>query len=203
MSSSLLADRGVFLMNVLAHLETLLISMLGSLGGWAYLVLFLVVFLEIGVVAMPFLPGNTFLFAVGALGGLGPSPLDLRLLIVTALAGACLGDITNYMTGRFLGARLMLWGESRFFKRQYLEQTEIFYRKHGGKTLILARWAPIVRTFAPFVAGIGRMALPRFLILSFLGAALWLVTCLGTGYLFGRIEPKAAPQGFESPSHNP
>jgi membrane-associated protein len=166
------------------HLDTHLAAAIVHYGAWTYALLFVIVYCETGLVVTPFFPGDSLLFAAGSLAALG----DFRLgsLAAILMAAAFLGDVTNYGVGRFLGSRLFREG-SRFLNRGHLEETHRFYEKHGSKALILARFAPVVRTFAPFVAGIGRMRYVRFLCFSVLASLLWVSVCLGSGYLFGNI----------------
>ena len=171
--------------DLIRHLDVHLNTLLGSLGAWFYVLLFLIIFAETGLVVVPFLPGDSLLFAVGALASIADSPLQLPLLALTCFVGALLGDVTNYSVGRFFGPRLFSKEASRIFNRRYLTDTEAFYEKHGGKTIIIARFAPIIRTFAPFVAGIGQMRFARFISFSVVGAALWIVPFLSGGYWFG------------------
>lgn len=153
-------------------------------GTWVYLGLFAVIFLETGVVVTPFLPGDSLLFAVGALAG--DHVLDLRVLIPLLITAAILGDSANY----YIGARLGRGLAERFpraIKPHHLRRTEGFYERHGGKTIVIARFLPIIRTFAPFVAGVSRMAYPRFMLFNVSGAILWVVSMTGAGYLFGGL----------------
>lgn len=172
------------LTDLFLHLDVHLTEAVLHYGVWTYGLLFVIVYCETGLVVTPFLPGDSLLFAAGslaALGGFRPGPL-----VATLMAAAFLGDVTNYGVGRLLGARLFREG-SRVFKRENLDRTHLFYEKYGSKTLILARFVPIVRTFAPFVAGIGRMRYVRFLSFSILASLLWVSVCVGSGFLFGNI----------------
>lgn len=166
------------------HLDRHLAEMIAQYGTWTYGILFLIIFVETGLVIMPLLPGDSLLFAAGtfaALGSLNPI-LVIGLLIVAAI----LGDTVNYWIGKRIGARAFS-GNIRFLKQSYLERTQRFYEKHGGKTIILARFVPIVRTFAPFVAGVGTMTYPRFLAYNVIGAVAWVSGFVTIGYLFGNI----------------
>ena len=167
------------------HLDAHLTNLLASVGIWFYVVLFAIIFAETGLVVMPFLPGDSLLFAVGALASLKDSPLELPLLALTCFVGALLGDLTNYTIGKNFGPKLFNNSTAKVLNRKYLEQTEDFYRKHGGKTIIIARFVPIIRTFAPFVAGVGQMSFARFLSFSLIGAGLWIVPFLTVGFVFG------------------
>ncbi len=167
------------------HLDRHLGELLQQYGTWIYALLFLIIFCETGLVVTPFLPGDSLLFVAGTLwaaAGMEPSALAATLVVA-----AISGDNTNYWIGRFLGPRVFRWENSRIFNRRALEYTQEFYRRHGGKTVVLARWLPLVRTFAPFVAGIGRMAYARFLMFSVGGGLLWVVALVYAGYFFGNI----------------
>lgn len=158
-----------------------------------YAILFLIIFVETGVVVLPFLPGDSLLFTVGAFAAQGSlNPVALLFLL---MAAALTGDNINYGIGHYLGPRVFNKEQSRFFKRSHLERTQAFYEKHGGKTVIMARFIPIVRTFAPFVAGIGSMRYRQFISFSVVGASLWVGICLGAGYFFGNIQ--AVKEHFE------
>ena len=167
------------------HLDRHLGELLQQYGTWIYALLFLIIFCETGLVVTPFLPGDSLLFVAGTLwAAAGMEPAALAATLVVA---AISGDNTNYWIGRFLGPRVFRWENSRIFNRRALEYTQEFYRRHGGKTVVLARWLPLVRTFAPFVAGIGRMAYARFLMFSVGGGLLWVVALVYAGYFFGNI----------------
>lgn len=166
------------------HLDVHLGELLRTYGSWTYGILFLIVFVETGVVIMPLLPGDSLLFAAGTFAALGDlNPWVLNLILVVA---AVLGDGVNYHIGKAIGPRAFS-GNIRFLKKEYLEQTQAFYDKHGGKTIILARFIPIIRTFAPFVAGIGTMTYPRFLAYNVIGAVAWVTSFVWIGYAFGNI----------------
>jgi len=167
------------------HLDRHLGELLQQYGTWIYAVLFLIIFCETGLVVTPFLPGDSLLFVAGTLwaaAGMEPAALA-GTLVVAAISG----DNTNYWAGRFLGPRVFRWENSRIFNRRALEYTRAFYDRHGGKTVMIARWLPLVRTFAPFVAGIGRMAYPRFLLFSIGGGLIWVAVLVYAGYFFGNI----------------
>ena len=166
------------------HLDKHLADVIAQYGTGTYLLLFAVVFLETGVVATPFLPGDSLLFAAGTFAALGA--LDVRILLVLLMAAAILGDTLNYWIGRAIGPRVFN-EKVRFLKREHLDRTHAFYEKHGGKTIILARFVPIVRTFAPFVAGVGTMAYGRFLAYNVVGGIVWVLLFVLGGYLFGNI----------------
>src|SRR5262245_44387784 len=151
-------------------------------GVWTYGILFLIIFCETGLVVTPFLPGDSLLFAIGALG-----VLDLRIMAIVLTAAAIAGDTVNYWIGAYIGPKAFHYEKSRFFKKEYLDRTHEFYEKYGGKTIIFARFMPIIRTFAPFVAGIGRMSYVRFLTYNVVGGIAWIVSFLLAGYFFGNI----------------
>ena len=167
------------------HLDSELGALAQHYGPWIYLILFLIVFCETGFVFTPFLPGDSLLFAAGALWASAGMPVEL--LGFTFVAAALTGDNCNYWIGRFFGKRIAGSGGGRFLNQQALQRTQGFYARHGGKTVIIARFVPIVRTFAPFVAGVGRMTYGRFLGFSAAGAMLWVGLLVSGGYLFGRI----------------
>ena len=173
-----------FLIDLFLHLDAHLTEAIAHYGAWTYVLLFVIVYCETGLVITPFLPGDSLLFAAGSLAALGA--FGFWQLAGTFILAAFLGDVTNYGVGRFLGARLFREG-SRLFKRKHLDATNHFYEKHGSKALVMARFVPIVRTFAPFVAGIGRMKYVRFLSFSILASLLWVTVCVGSGFLFGNI----------------
>jgi len=169
----------------LVHLDRHLAALLQQYGTWIYVLLFLIVFCETGLVVTPFLPGDSLLFVAGTLWA--AAGMDPRALGITLIAAALCGDNVNYWIGRYLGPKVFRWERSRFFNRAALDYTRAFYAKHGGKTIVIARFVPIVRTFAPFVAGIGRMSYARFLAFSVGGAVLWVGLLVTAGYLFGNV----------------
>jgi membrane-associated protein len=166
------------------HLDQHLSRIISDYGVWTHLILFLIVFAETGLVVTPFLPGDSLLFAAGTFAALGS--LDLWLLIVTLIVAAILGDTVNYWVGAWIGPRAFS-GNVRFLRKDYLDRTHAFYEKHGGKTIILARFVPIIRTFAPFVAGVGAMSYPKFITYNVVGAVLWVGLFVPAGYYFGNI----------------
>ena len=174
----------LILYDIILHLDTHLLALVQDYGGWVYAILFLIIFAETGLVVTPFLPGDTLLFVAGTLCGMGS--LQLQWLIPLLMLAAFSGDNTNYWIGRTLGLRLFERA-GRFIKREHLEKTHAFYEKHGGKTIIFARFLPIIRTFAPFVAGVGLMRYRLFVLFSALGGILWIVSLTLAGYFFGNI----------------
>jgi membrane-associated protein len=169
----------------IGHLDAELDLLLQQYGIWIYLILFLIVFCETGLVIAPFLPGDSLLFASGALWA--SANMRVEVLALTLIAAAFSGDNCNYWIGRLFGSRIANNRHPRFLNRRALERTQAFYARHGGKTIILARFIPIVRTFAPFVAGVGHMIYGRFLAFSVVGASLWVALLVSCGYLFGGI----------------
>ncbi len=167
------------------HLDRHLAEVIQQYGTWTYALLFLIVFLETGLVVTPFLPGDSLLFAGGAFAALGA--LEVWPLFFLLTVAAILGDTVNYAIGHYLGPKVFHYPKSRFFNPEHLRKTHAFYEKYGGKTIIIARFVPIVRTFAPFVAGIGAMSYKRFLAYNVVGGALWVFVCLFAGYLFGNM----------------
>jgi membrane-associated protein len=170
--------------DVMLHLDRYLHDLILSMGGWVYLILFAVVFCETGLVVTPFLPGDSLLFAIGALAALGA--LDLWVVLALLFIAAVAGDTVNYWAGNYFGPRVFTQ-ESRFLNHRHLVRTEEFYERHGGKTIILARFIPIIRTFAPFVAGVGSMSYGRFLVYNVLGGFVWVFSFVLAGYFFGNI----------------
>ena len=172
-------------LDLILHLDVYLDLLVNNYGPWIYAILFLVIFCETGLVVMPFLPGDSLLFIAGAVAaGGGMDPVLLGGLLMLA---AILGDSTNYVIGRTAGERLFRNPNSKIFRRDYLAQTHNFYARHGGKTVTMARFLPIIRTFAPFVAGIARMPYPRFFGFSVLGTILWVGGLVTLGYFFGNV----------------
>jgi len=174
------------LIDFILHIDTHLGEMIRNYGTWTYLLLFLIIFCETGFVVTPFLPGDSLLFACGAIaestGALDPTVLCI-LLSIAAIAG----DTVNYWIGAYIGPKAFTKEDSRFFKKEYLMRTHEFYEKYGGKTIILARFMPIIRTFAPFVAGIGKMTYTRFLSYNVVGGIAWIVSFVLLGYFFGKL----------------
>jgi membrane-associated protein len=171
--------------DLLVHLDRHLAALLQQHGAWVYLLLFVIIFCETGLVVTPFLPGDSLLFIAGALAAGGG--IDVHLLALLLVAGAVLGNTVNYSIGRFIGPRVFHWEQSRFFNRRALDRAHAFYEKHGGKTIVITRFVPILRTFAPFVAGIARMAYLNFTAYNLAGALAWVLSLLYAGYWFGNV----------------
>jgi membrane-associated protein len=167
------------------HLDVHLAEIIQRYGAHTYTLLFVVVFLETGVVVTPILPGDSLLFAAGSFAGLGA--LGLWPVFFLCCAAAILGDTVNYAIGAYLGPKVFHYPKSRFFNSEHLRKTHEFYEKYGGKTIIIARFIPIIRTFAPFVAGVGRMSYARFLAYNVTGGVLWVSVCVFCGYFFGNL----------------
>jgi membrane-associated protein len=169
----------------LLHLDKHLAQVIHAYGTWTYALLFAIVFLETGLVVTPFLPGDSLLFAAGSFAALGA--LDVAVLFVLLSVAAVLGDTANYAIGKYLGPKVFHFPKSRFFNPEHLRRTHDFYERYGAKTIVIARFVPIVRTFAPFVAGIGRMSYPKFLAYNVAGGVLWVALCVFAGYFFGNL----------------
>jgi len=167
------------------HVDEHLAAAITFFGGWTYAVLFLVIFVETGLVVTPFLPGDSLLFAVGTLAGAGL--LNLGTAYFTLVLAAVLGDTVNYWVGHYVGPRVFSEKNARFFKKEHLERTRAFYQKYGGKTIVLARFVPIVRTFAPFVAGVGKMHYPAFLLYNVCGGFAWVTLLIFAGFYLGGL----------------
>ncbi len=167
------------------HLDKHLGGVIQTYGTWTYLILFLIIFCETGLVVTPVLPGDSLLFAAGAFAAIGA--LDAGMLFMLLSVAAVAGDTVNYAIGSFLGPKIFHREKVRFLNREYLDRTHRFYEKHGGKTIIIARFMPIIRTFAPFVAGIGSMTYTRFLSYNVVGGLIWIATFIFGGYYFGNI----------------
>jgi len=175
----------LWLVDFVLHVDAHLREFVGAYGAWVYALLFAIVFVETGVVVMPFLPGDSLLFVAGALCGLGLMSLPATLLLL--VLAAILGDQVNCAIGRRVGARVFRWEQSRWFNRRAFDQAHAFYEKYGGITLILARFMPFLRTFAPFVAGVARMTRSKFVAYNASGAVLWVAGITFVGYLFGNL----------------
>ncbi len=172
-------------LDLVLHLDRHLLELAQNYGAWIYGILFLIVFLETGVVVTPFLPGDSLLFVAGAIAAAGE--LNVHGLVILLIAAAIAGDSLNYSIGRYLGPRVFRFDDSRFFKRAYVDRTHAFFERHGGKALIIARFVPIIRTYAPFVAGIGVMPYRRFLLFNVVGAVLWVILLTYAGFFFGNL----------------
>jgi membrane-associated protein len=175
------------LLSIFLKLDEHLKSAIDAWGPWTYVLLFVVILCETGLVVTPFLPGDSLLFAAGAMAALYPESLSIILLLVLLFIAAVLGDTLNYAIGRWIGPRAFRI-DRWFLKHEHLARTQEFYGRHGGKTIVLARFVPIVRTFAPFVAGVGRMHYPQFLYYNVVGGLAWVLICTLAGYFFGNIE---------------
>ena len=171
--------------DIAVHLDKHLAVLLAQHGAWVYAILFFIIFAETGFVVTPFLPGDSLLFVAGALAATGG--MDIWVLNGTLIAAAVLGNSVNYSIGRYLGPKVFQWENSRFFNKAALMKTHVFYEQHGGKALVLSRFIPILRTFAPFVAGIGAMTYARFQAFNVSGAVLWVASLSVAGYLFGNL----------------
>ena len=178
-------DIAHFLLDFILHVDKHLAEFVQLYGPWVYGLLFLIIFVETGLVVMPFLPGDSLLFVVGALAGAGS--MSLPLVMVLLVIAAILGDQVNYTIGRKVGERVYQWEDSRWFNRKAFDAAHAFYEKHGGITIILARFMPFIRTFAPFVAGVAQMNRATFTMYNVIGALIWVVGLTLAGYLFGNI----------------
>jgi membrane-associated protein len=175
-----------FIIDLILHLDVHLNQVVTQAGLWTYLILFAMIFMETGLVVTPFLPGDSLIFAAGSLAALDGSPLNIVLLWAILAVGAVLGDTVNYEIGKFIGPKAFT-SNSRLLKKEYLERTHAFYEKHGGITIFLARFIPIIRTFAPFVAGVGKMSYRHFISYNFFGGVIWTALFTFGGYFFGNI----------------
>lgn len=172
-----------FLMDFILHIDKHLAEIIGQYGVWTYAILIAIIFAETGLVVTPFLPGDSLLFAAGAIAA-ATGVLDIHLLVLLLIAAAILGDLVNYHIGKAIGPKVFA-KDLRWLKRQHLVRTQEFYEKHGGKTIIIARFMPIIRTFAPFVAGIGTMSYSRFAMYNVVGAIVWVASFAYLGFMFG------------------
>lgn len=171
--------------DIVLHLDKYLAMLVAQYGPWIYVILFAIIFCETGLVVFPFLPGDSLLFVAGGLAAAGG--MDVNVLAFTLFVAAVLGDNLNYWIGRCVGPRVFKWEHSRFFNRRAFDNTHAFFEKHGGKTIIIARFLPLARTFAPFVAGVAAMDYRRFLPLDIFGGALWIFSLTWAGYFFANI----------------
>ena len=176
-----------FIIDFILHIDQHMIELVRDYHLWTYAILFVIVFCETGLVVTPFLPGDSLLFVAGAITALPGVPLEVGYLVLIVFAAAVLGDSCNYAIGHYFGRRLFSNPQSRIFKQSYLDKTHEFFRKYGGKTIILARFVPIVRTFAPFVGGMGKMHYYYFMLYNVTGAALWVCIFCFAGYFFGDL----------------
>src|SRR5690606_26443190 len=174
------------LFDIFLHIDEYLGEIVRTFGVWTYVILFLVIFAATGLVVPPFLPGCSLLFAAAAIAALVPDTLNIAVLIIVLIAAAILGDTVNYWIGHWVGPKAFS-GKVRFLKKEHLDRTNAFYEKHGGKTIILARFVPIVRTFAPFVAGIGAMNYSKFIAYNVVGGVAWVLIFTLLGYFFGNV----------------
>ena len=173
------------LVDFILHVDKYLGAFVTQYGAWVYALLFLIVFVETGLVVMPFLPGDSLLFIVGTLCATGH--MDLALAMGVLFVAAVLGDQTNYSIGRFIGPKVFQWEDSRFFNKKAFDKAHAFYERYGGITIVLARFMPFIRTFVPFVAGVAEMSRGKFTFYNVMGAAIWIVSVTLAGYLFGNI----------------
>ena len=173
------------LLDFILHVDRYLEAFVGQYGAWVYAVLFVIIFVETGLVIMPFLPGDSLLFIVGAMCGAGL--MNLPLVMALLLVAAILGDQTNYTIGRYFGPKVFQWEDSRFFSRKGFDQAHAFYEKYGGITIILARFMPFIRTFVPFVAGVAEMNRGQFTLFNVVGGCIWVLSLTLAGYLFGNL----------------
>lgn len=177
-----------FVVDFILHIDVHLAELVAQYGMWVYAILFLILFCETGLVVTPFLPGDSLLFVAGALAALPTNDLNVHVMVTLLVIAAILGDAVNYTIGRLFGDKLFSNPNSKIFRRSYLDKTHQFYERHGGKTIILARFVPIVRTFAPFVAGMGKMSYRHFALYNVSGALLWVLLFSYAGYLFGDMQ---------------
>lgn len=176
-----------FIIDFILHIDVHLAELVAQYGMWVYAILFLILFCETGLVVTPFLPGDSLLFVAGALAALPTNDLNVHTMVALMAVAAIIGDAVNYTIGRLFGEKLFSNPNSKIFRRSYLDKTHQFYEKHGGKTIILARFVPIVRTFAPFVAGMGHMSYRHFAAYNVIGALVWVLLFTYAGYLFGDL----------------
>ena len=179
-----------FIIDFILHIDVHLAELIAQYGIWVYAILFLIIFCETGLVVTPFLPGDSLLFVAGALGSLPTNNINVHIMALALILAAILGDSSNYLIGRFFGEKLFSNRDSKIFKQSYLEKTHGFYEKYGGKTIILARFVPIVRTFAPFVAGMGHMNYRHFSVFNVTGGIIWVVIFIYAGYFFCSGKPE-------------
>ncbi|MDR0577068.1 MAG: DedA family protein [Candidatus Accumulibacter sp.] len=171
--------------DVALHLDKYLAVIVQQYGGWVYAILFAIIFSETGFVVTPFLPGDSLLFVAGGLAAVGG--MDIFILTASLVVAAALGNMLNYQIGRYIGPKVFQWRNSRFFNKDALVKTQLFYERHGGKTLVISRFLPLLRTFAPFVAGVGAMNYARFVSFNLLGAVAWVASLTLAGYFFANL----------------
>ncbi|MCO5386388.1 MULTISPECIES: DedA family protein [Desulfosporosinus] len=174
------------LIDFILHIDKHLVEIIQNYGTWTYLILFLIIFSETGFVVTPFLPGDSLLFAIGALGAKGA--LDFKSALVLLILAAVGGNTLNYFIGKTIGHKILAMRNSRIIKKEYLNKTHAFYQKHGGKAIILSRFVPIIRTFAPFVAGLGKMSFTRYSVYNVIGGVSWVCLFMFAGYFIGNID---------------
>ncbi|MDR2764935.1 MAG: DedA family protein [Tannerella sp.] len=177
-----------FLIDFVVHIDVHLAELVQDYGAWIYGILFLIIFCETGLVVTPFLPGDSLLFVAGTLAALATNHINVHLMVLLLISAAVLGDACNYFIGKFFGEKLFRNPNSKIFKQAYLKKTHDFYKKHGGKTIIIARFVPIVRTFAPFVAGMGKMSYSHFFSFNVIGGIAWVALFMYSGYFFGNVD---------------
>ena len=175
-----------FIIDFILHIDQHLTELAAQYGAWIYGILFLIIFCETGLVVMPLLPGDSLLFAAGSIAAIGE--MNIHLMVVLLIIAAILGDAVNFVIGKYFGEKLFSNPNSKIFKQSHLQKTQQFYAKHGGKTIIMARFIPIVRTFAPFVAGMGHMSYHHFLAYNVIGGVLWVTIFSYLGYFFGNMD---------------
>lgn len=173
------------LIDFIVNLDEHLTELINNFGGFTYLILFLIIFCETGLFMAPFLPGDSLIFVVGALSASGA--MNIWIITGVLIAAAIIGDTVNYHIGKFLGSKIFKKQNVRFLNKKHLDKAHEFYRKHGGKTVIMARFIPVIRTFAPFVAGMGSMSYGRFILYNIAGGIAWVSICVASGYFFGNI----------------
>ncbi|ENL3560632.1 DedA family protein [Yersinia enterocolitica] len=176
-----------FVIDFILHIDVHLAELVAQYGVWVYGILFLILFCETGLVVTPFLPGDSLLFVAGALASLPSNDINVHIMVALMVTAAILGDAINYTIGRVFGEKLFSNPDSKIFRRSYLDKTHQFYEKHGGKAIILARFVPIIRTFAPFVAGMGKMSYRHFAAYNVIGALVWVLLFTYAGYWFGNM----------------
>ncbi|MFM6923296.1 MAG: VTT domain-containing protein [Polynucleobacter victoriensis] len=172
-----------YLLDLFLHLDKHLVTVVDQWGAWVYVLLFAIIFVETGFVVMPFLPGDSLLFVAGAIAAVGG--MSLPILLILLLIAAVAGDALNYSIGRWFGPKVFAWEDSRWFNKEAFDKTHAFYEKHGPITIVVGRFMPFIRTFAPFIAGVAQMSYPRFATYNLVGGILWVVGLTGLGYLIG------------------